>query len=396
MLNPKLSPLEDFPFGKLNDTLAAITPPSGRDPIALTVGEPQNQPPAFLSETVAKYGHLWNKYPSPNGDEEFRETIAGWLTRRFNLNDGMIHPEKHVIPVAGTREPLFHIGFIVTPRQKAGKRPVMLLPNPFYHVYRSGTLISDAEIVFMPALAENNFLPDLDALDPDVLDRTTVFFLCSPANPQGTVADLDYWKRAVELARRHDFVLVGDECYSEIYRDAPPTGVLEACKDLGGSLENVIAFHSLSKRSSAAGLRSGFIAGDERIIQKYKVLVSGGLAPLPTPLLKASTALWQDEVHVEANRAYYRENFEIADQILGNRITEPRPAAGFFLWLDVGNGMETAKKLWAHAGVKALPGELIAKPDANGVNPGDKYLRVALVYDAETTRAGLNALAEVL
>lgn len=396
MLNPDLQPLDEYTFARLNAMLAPIAPKTNRPPVLFSIGEPQNQPPAFAAEVIAKHSDKWNKYPPPNGDEAFRRTVARWLTQRFDLAEGMIDPDRHVVPVAGTREPLYQLGFLAVPEKKAGARPAILMPNPFYHSYRGAAMLGRAEPVYLDALPENDFLPDLDALTPDLLARTAIFYLCTPSNPQGTVADLDYLKRAVELARAYDFLLAVDECYAEIHRGTAPAGGLSACAALGGSLDNVVVLHSLSKRSSAPGMRSGFIAGDERLIKRYGQYVTFGGAPLPLPILHASTALWADEAHVEANRAMYDANFRIADRLLGGRPGFRVPPAGFFLWLDVGDAVAFTERLWREEAIKLVPGGLMGRPGPSGENPGDRFVRVALVYDAEKTEEGLSRLAAYL
>tara|TARA_Y100000588_G_C14265828_1_gene929814 strand:- start:2174 stop:3313 length:1140 start_codon:yes stop_codon:yes gene_type:complete len=376
--------------------LDGITPISNDEPIFFSLGEPQKATPMILAETIAENGHLWNRYPPPNGDVEFRRATRDWLYRRYRLPDNLIDPDKHIMPVPGTREPLYQIGFLCVPAEKNGERPAVLMPNPFYHVYQGAAMLGRADAIYLPAKAENNFFPNLDEISPDTLARTAVFFLCSPANPQGTTADKIYLKKAVELAREYDFVLALDECYCEIYRGKAPLGGLEVCGELGGGLKNVVSFNSLSKRSSAPGLRSGFIVGDPEIIERYGQFVTFGGAPLPLPILKASTALWKDDSHVAENRSYYEKNFHIAKDILGKHMELVIPPAGFFLWLDVGDGRIAAMKLWREAAIKTVPGELMGRDDKTGVNPGKAYLRVALVYDSEKTEFGLKRLVNTL
>ena len=396
MLNPNLAPLGHYTFARLNEVLADCPPRVNEPPILFSLGEPQKPPPSILAETIAAHDDQWNRYPPPIGDEAFRDAVVGWLHRRFDLPEGFIDSTRNVVPVPGTREPLYQIGFLCTPPEKAGKRPAVLMPNPFYHVYQGAAMVGGGEPVYLPAHAENNFLPVLEDLDEDLLTRTALFFLCTPANPQGTTASADYIKRAIELAREHDFVLALDECYCEIYRGAPPVGGLEACAALGLGLDNVLSFQSLSKRSSAPGLRSGFLAGDARIIERYGQFVTFGGSPLPLPVLHASTALWNDDTHVVENRAYYAENFRLAEEILRPCMDVFIPPAGFFLWLDVGDGMAAARRLWSDAAIKTLPGSLMARDDPQGRNPGESYLRVALVYEPEKTERGLRRLAETL
>jgi aspartate/methionine/tyrosine aminotransferase len=229
-----------------------------------------------------------------------------------------------------------------------------------------------------------------------MLERVALAYVCSPANPQGAVASPLYLQRWIALARRHNFVLAIDECYAEIYDRTRPAGGLAACAALGGDLDNVIVFHSLSKRSGVPGLRSGFVAGEARLIQRNAQLINYGGVAVPYPILAASTALWRDEAHVEVGRQRYRANFDAAAEIIGHRLGFVRPAGGFFLWLDVGDGEAAARRLWADTGIRVLPGAYMARPDGNGVNPGQRYIRVALVYDTATTAAGLRRLGQVL
>ena len=396
MLNPDLGPLGEYPFARLVSILDGVEPPSELEPIAFSIGEPQMGPPPLFAETLAANATLWNKYPPPIGDAAFRGAVADWLVRRYDLPDGVLDPDRHVLPVAGTREPLYHMGFLTAQAEKGCGNPAVCMPNPFYFSYRGAALVGRAEPVYLPALAENDFLPDLDALSEDLLARTTLFFLATPTNPQGTIASPDYLRRLIGLARKYDFLLVIDECYAEIYRGAPPVGGLAVAAGMGAGFDNVVVFHSLSKRSSAPGARSGFIAGDERIIKRHGQLVSMGGAPIPLPVLHASTALWRDEAHVIEARARYEKNFRSAEEILGGRPGVSIPPAGFFLWINVGDGEAAAQRLWGEAAVKALPGNLMARVDSSGSNPGDPYLRIALVYDPETTREGLERVARVL
>ena len=330
------------------------------------------------------------------GDDNFRQAASGWLARRYSLPVNLIDPDKHIIPVPGTREPLYQIGFICSPKEKNGARSAVLMPNPFYHVYQGAAMSAGAEPIYLPAQEKNNFFPDLNTISEDVLNRTVIFFLCTPSNPQGSAASLKYLKDAINLARKYNFVLALDECYCEIYRGVPPVGGIEACAELGEGLSNVISFNSLSKRSSAPGLRSGFLVGDEEIIKRYGQFVTFGGAPLPLPILHASTALWNDDEHVVENRLYYAKNFRIAEEILKPYGGVSVPQAGFFLWLNVGDGTAASKKLWQENAIKTVPGELMARAGSGNENPGKKYLRLALVYDADTTKFGLQQVVKTL
>lgn len=394
MRNPRLDHLTDYPFRRLAALLDGIAP-RGK-PLALSIGEPRHAPPDFVPRILAEAAEGWGRYPPMAGTPELRAAITDWLIRRYRLPEGMLDAERHVVPVAGTREGLFQAALVACGDGRGGRPPVVLLPNPFYQVYAGAAVMAGAEPVFVPATAETGFLPDFAALPAQVLDRADLAYLCSPANPQGTVADLQRLKAAVDLARRHDFVLAADECYSEIYDRDPPPGALEACAALGGGLDNVLVFNSLSKRSGAPGLRSGFVAGDAALIAAFLRLRSYGGASLPLPIQAASAALWRDEAHVEAGRALYRAKFDAAEAALAGRFGFRRPAGGFFLWLRVGDGEAAARRLWAEAGLKVLPGAYLAREDDDGANPGQAYIRVALVHDADTVHDAMTRLARVL
>ncbi|MDX1575314.1 MAG: aminotransferase class I/II-fold pyridoxal phosphate-dependent enzyme, partial [Kiloniellales bacterium] len=280
-----------------------------------------------------------------------------------------------------------------------GKAKV-LLPNPFYHVYMGAALAAGGEPVLMPATAASGHLPDPGALDPEVLEQAALCYFCTPANPQGAVADLARLERLIALARRHDFVLAFDECYSEIYTGEAPPGGLQAAlateRAADGSLGNVLAFHSLSKRSSAPGLRCGFVAGDARAIDRLDEALRVGGAGVPQPVLAAGERLWRDEAHVAENRALYREKFAIAERILDGRFGFEVPDGGFFLWLEVGDGEAAALELWRQGALKVVPGAYMSATMPDGQNPGKAYIRVALIHDAALVEAALERLAEIL
>ena len=392
-LNARLDTVGDYPFDRLRALLGDVSPPSGVTPIPLSLGEPQHAPPAFLAGTVAREAAGWSKYPPMKGTEAARAAIAGWLTRRYGLPAGMIDGETMIVPVSGTREALFMIALAAVPETQNGRKPVVLMPNPFYQVYLGAAVMAGAEPVLVPAGKDNGFLPDFSALPEETLSRTALAYYCSPANPQGAIASMETMKSLIGLAREHDFLLVSDECYSELYYGAPPTG--EACAELGGSLQNVAIMNSLSKRSSAPGLRSGFVAGDPDLIRRFARLRDYGGAPPPLPLLAAASALWSDEDHVAANRAVYAEKFKVAAEILDGQFGYYTPDGGFYLWLDVGDGEAAALRLWRDAGVRVIPGEYLAR-EADGYHPGAGYIRLALVHDKDTTAEALTRLANVL
>ena len=398
MTTDRLESLMRFhPFTRLNTLLESVQAGGGNTPLALSVGEPQFAPPPMVARLIHEQAPLWGKYPQALGTEPFRKAAAQWLARRFGLPEGMVDPARHVMPVSGTREALFHIALSAVPEVAAGdEKPVVLMPNPFYHVYAGAAAAAGAEPYFLNATAETGFFPEIAAIPEAILKRTALAYICSPANPQGAVAPLSYLSQWLKLARQHEFVLASDECYSEIWRGTPPHGALEAARDLGGALDNLIVFHSLSKRSSGAGLRSGFVAGEARLIQRQAQLINFGGVATPFPILAAATELWQEEEHVADYRARYVANFEAAQDALGGIFGEVRAEGGFFLWLDVGDGEAAAKALWEQAAIRVLPGGYMARADASGFNPGERYIRVALVLEPEEMAAALKRMAPVL
>lgn len=396
MHNPRLDGLGDYFFRRLAALLEPVSPSSAFEPIDLSIGQPMHPTPSLLKETLALHGDLWGRYPPVIGTPDFRAAVRDWLTKRYHLPDNMLSADRHVLPVAGTKEALFMIAQAVTPESKNGAKPAVLMPNPFYNVYLGGAVVAGAEPVLLSVTAETNHLPDLDALDQSLLDRTVAFYLCSPSNPQGSAASLAYLKQALELARRHDFLLIMDECYSEIYHDQPPVGGLEAAVAMGAGLDNLVVCNSLSKRSSAAGLRSGFVAGDPAILMTFTRLRSYGAAVQPLPLMAAATALWRDEEHVRVSRERYQQKFDLADSSLSGFMGYSRPDGGFFLWLNVGDSEAITRKLWSEAALKVVPGAYIGYADQDGWNPGAHAIRVALVHDLTTTERALGRLLKTL
>ena len=399
MYNTRLDGLTEYPFQRLAALLAGVEPPSDRPSIIMSIGEPQHTPPALLHQAVAQNPEGWGKYPLNAGTPEYRAAVAAWCGKRYALPGGFLDPERNLLPVAGSREALFMAAQLCVPPQKRGAVPSVLMPNPFYQVYFGAAVMNGADPVFVPATKATNFLPDYGSVAPADLARAAMAYICTPANPQGTVASLDVLKDMIRLARAHDFVLVSDECYSEIYADTPPPGALQACAELGGGLANVLVFNSLSKRSSVPGLRAGFVAGDADLIAKFGKLRAHGGAVQPYPVMNAATALWRDEAHVDDNRRLYREKFDDAARIFGSSFGFYRPSGGFFLWLDVGDGEAATKKLWRDAGVKVLPGAYLARPaTANdpASNPGRAYIRVALVHDRARTADAIQRMKQTL
>ena len=370
-INPRLAHLDDYPFRRLDRLLDGLSPAPHR-PIVMSIGEPRHPVPTIVAETLQRHASDWGRYPPTRGTDALRTACAEWLIRRYRLPETMIDPGRHVLPVGGTRDGLFAVALAAMPETRGGQAPLVLMPDPFYQVYRGAAVVAGAEPVFLPCTRAGGFLPDLDAIPDGVWERMALFYLCSPANPQGAVADRQYLARLIARVRSAGALLVMDECYAEIYSEVPPVGVMEAVRDLGGDLANVVSFHSLSKRSNVPGLRSGFVAGDAVFLEAFlRMRTYGG---------------------GQENRALYRRKFEAAADILRGRFEFFLPAGGFFLWLDVGDGEHAARTLWGTAGVKVMPGRYLA----NEAGEAARHIRVALVPPVDVVRTGLERLAEAL
>ena len=352
-------------------------------PIHLAIGEPQHAPPDFIAAEIAAgiaAGEL-GRYPMTAGSEKLRQTIADWLRRRFGV---AADPARHILPVCGTREALFLIALCARARKHCPEG-VIFVPDPGYQCYVAASLGSRCAPIQLSATVESGFLPDLDALEAQLerhtAERAIAFYLCSPANPQGVIADRDYLARCVRLARQYDFIMIVDECYAELYDDQAPPSILELAR--ADDFKNVIAFHSLSKRSNLPGLRSGFCAGDGEMIERFRILRELGGVAMPLPTQRASAAAWADDSHAAHNRALYRRKFDLAEEMLGGYAGFYRPAGGFFLWFDVSAfGMDDEAmviKLWREAGIRVLPGSYLSQDKELGKN----YVRIALVADED-------------
>ncbi|MFL2786615.1 MAG: aminotransferase class I/II-fold pyridoxal phosphate-dependent enzyme [Paracoccaceae bacterium] len=390
MFPERFSNLPAYAFPRLRALLDPHAP--GGDVLHMTIGEPKHAFPAWVADVIAEHSAEFNKYPPNEGSPELLQSIATWLQKRYGVE---VSPTEQIMALNGTREGLYNAAMALCPETLGGKPPVILIPNPFYQVYAVAAHSIGAEPVFVPATAESGYLPDYTALPPEVLNRTAIAYLCSPSNPQGAVASRAYWHDLLGLAEKYNFQIFADECYSEIYRDAPPVGGLQMAAEFGADPERVVVFHSLSKRSNLAGLRSGFVASGPQSIARVKQLRAYAGAPLPLPLQRAATKVWADEAHVIENRALYAEKFEMADEIFAGVSGYNSPEAGFFLWLDVGDGKAAALKLWRDTGVRVLPGAYLSR-DVQGENPGKKYIRVALVAPKNEAEQGLIRLRDCL
>jgi aspartate/methionine/tyrosine aminotransferase len=375
----------------------------GRDPLVMTIGEPRHAVPAFVGSVLQAHLGEFSRYPNIRGTDAFRASVGAWLDRRYGL-EGTLDPATGVLPLNGSREGLTFAALGVRDyleakgRRFGPERPAVLIPNPFYQTYAAAAHVAGCEFVPLDATRETGFLPDLDAVSPELLGRTVALYYASPSNPEGAVADLATWQKLIALARRHGFFIVADECYSEIYRDTPPVGVLEAAHALGEGYGNVISINSLSKRSNLAGLRCGIAAGDPAFLGQWAKFRGLAAPQVSMPLQAVAAAAFAEEAHVEENRRLYNAKFDVAKRVLAPLFNDIVPAAGFFLWLDVarfGGGVEVTRRLWREAGVKVLPGSYLALAGANG-NPGDAFIRLALVDDAATIETALSRVVDVL
>ena len=396
LLNERLDRFES-PFRRLDALLADLQPAPSLAPIPMHVGEPQDAPPPLLAQAVAAHAGEWNRYPPSLGTPAFLAAVAGWIDRRYPAARGRLRTDRELSSVASTREALYLAASIAIGSQR--RDPVALMPNPFYQTYRVGAIMAGAEPRYLAQGGWPHFQPDLDAIAPDLLARTGILYLCSPSNPEGVVLPPARILQAVAMAREHGFLVVFDECYAELYDRDPPVGALEVLARADASaawLDNVLVLHSLSKRSNAAGMRSGFVAGDARAVAALNRIRQNGTACTPAPVLAGAAALWADDTHVARMRERLRARFDLADRHLGGYAGYQRPACGFFLWLKVADGAALARRLWAERALKLLPGEYLTQPADDGSNAGRGFVRVALVHDLPVVDEGLARLASLL
>jgi N-succinyldiaminopimelate aminotransferase len=385
-MNPLLTRLHAYPFERLARLKSGVTAPAGLAPIDMWIGEPRHEPPASVLATLRDNLHRLSAYPTTAGLAELRAACARWLERRFRLPGGAVDPGTMVLPVNGTREALFAFVQAAVDAQPgsdpARAGPLVLMPNPFYQIYEGAALLAGAEPHFLATTAANGYLPDLDAVPASVWRRCQVLFLCSPGNPTGRVLPLEFLRHALALADRHDFIIAADECYTEIYLDErrPPPGLLEACLAAGHDrFQRCVVFHSLSKRSSVPGLRSGFVGGDPQIVARFLLYRTYHGSAMPVPTQLASITAWADDDHAARNRGLYQEKFERVLPILASCLEVEKPDGAFYLWPDVRRDDERfVHGLYASQAVTVLPGSYLARPGSDG-NPGAGRVRISLV-----------------
>jgi N-succinyldiaminopimelate aminotransferase len=393
-MNPHLQKLQPYPFEKLAKLKQGIAPPAAKPHIALSIGEPQHPTPALITDTLVAQLHGLTHYPATKGIPELRRGIADWLSRRFSLPEGAVDPERHILPCAGTREALFSFAqCVIDPREQ----PLVLMPNPFYQIYEGAALLAGAEPYFLNTTRETDYLPDFDAVPDEAWARCQLLYICSPGNPTGAVIGTETHRKLIDLSNRYGFIIASDECYSELYADesAPPPGLLQTAHAMGNTrFERCVVFHSLSKRSNAPGLRSGFVAGDAEILAHYLLYRTYHGCALSLPVQHASLAAWRDEAHVMENRALYRRKFAAVHAVLKDVLDVAVPPAGFYLWPRTsGDEQAFTRELFARQNVTVLPGSYLSR-EAHGINPGQNHVRMALVAPLDECVEAAHRIAE--
>lgn len=391
-MNRDLARLQPYPFEKLATLKSAVTAPEHLSPIAFSIGEPKHPAPDFVLSTLASQLQAVSNYPTTKGLPELRQSIASWCTRRFSLPEGSLSAEHHVLPVNGTREAIFSFTQAAVNRSP---QALVVAPNPFYQIYEGAAYLAGAEPYYLNCLSKNGFIPDYSAVPESVWERCQLLFICSPSNPTGAVTPVEVLKQLITLADRHDFIIVSDECYSEIYfnEQQPPVGLLEACAQLGrDDYRRCVVMHSLSKRSNLPGLRSGFVAGDASLLAAFLQYRTYHGCAMPVQHQLASIAAWEDEAHVLANRELYREKFARVIEILNPVMPVQQPEASFYLWAATPIADDTfAQQLFARQHLTVLPGRYLSR-EVEGQLPGAGYVRMALVATLQECIEGANRL----
>jgi len=394
VMNPNLSLLQPYPFQRLRDLFKGVTPNSQYTPINLSIGEPKHATPTLIQEALVSNLAGLASYPTTAGVPALREAISLWLARRYNIP--ALNPETAILPVNGSREALFAFAQAVIDQNKPN--PIVISPNPFYQIYEGAAFLAGAKPYFLNTLPENNHAMDFASVPQDVLKRTQLVYVCSPGNPSGKVITLAQWKTIFELSDQYDFVIAADECYSEIYFDevAPPLGALQAAHLLNRDYKNLVVFSSLSKRSNVPGMRSGFVAGDEKIIEKFALYRTYHGCAMNPAVQAASIAAWNNEAHVIENRRLYAEKFNAVMPLLSKVLQVEMPDAAFYLWAKSSiNDTELAVRLYRDLNITVLPGSYLAR-EAHGINPGQNFIRMALVAPYNECIEAANRMAEYL
>ncbi len=394
----KLSPFSDMPeyaFPRLRKLLLGVHP--SLDPIDMSIGEPKHKYPEFINKIISSNLLGLNKYPPNDGDESLQKSIGEWVVKRYELQN--FDYQNCIVPHNGSREGLFNNTLSLFPRSRISKKKYIILPNPFYQCYLAATIAANAQPIFISSNSQNQFLPNLNELPKNILEKTGILFVCSPSNPHGSTANFEYWKNLIDMSEKYNFRIFADECYSEIYREKKPLGILTVANELGADLEKISVFQSLSKRSNLPGIRSGFSVNGKHTTEILKNVRAYGGAPIPIPLQLASEEVWKDEHHVEINRSAYNKKFKIANKIFHDQGSFKLPEAGFFICLPINNVEDFTKDLWMTTGVKVLPGTYLCNLDNLSISETKKlssFVRIALVGPEEEIKMGLVRTKEFL
>lgn len=384
-MNPALNLLKPYPFERLAVLKKPINPNGKLKHIPLSIGEPRHEPPDFVQNAIQDNIDTLANYPSTRGLPEFRRTLSRWIEKRFNLDEDQIDPETQVLPLNGSREGLFAFAQAVIDNRE--KDPLVIMPNPFYQIYEGAAIIAGATPYFVNACDRTYFIPEFSSIPRSIWKRCQLVYICSPGNPSGEIIDKPLMQQLIKFAHQYNFILASDECYSEIYREEqrPPPGLLEAANDLGlKDFKNLVVFNSLSKRSNVPGLRSGYVAGDAQIIEKFFLYRTYHGSAMSLPSQHASIACWKDEQHVLENRQAYREKYEAFIEILSPVLEIHAPPASFYIWLKVpcGDDEKFTAKLYEEQHITVLPGSYLSRTTGHA-NPGRGYVRIALVASVE-------------
>ena len=385
LLNNNIDKISNYPFDRLRSLLSNTNTTKGFINIDLSIGQPYQKTPNFIKEIISSSFDKWHLYPPVGGIPELKKSYLVWVKRRFNISKTIL--DKNILPLAGSKEGLFSIALALAYTN-------IIIPNPFYQAYLGPSIVHKVNTCYLNTNYDNDYLFDLEKLEQQIEKKKSLVYFCSPSNPHGKNASHSYLKKLIEIIRKNDATLLVDECYIDIYTKNKPVGALKACLDSGKKLNNVLIFHTLSKRSNVAGLRSGFVIGDQEVIKYYKKLRSYSAPTIPIPLQLASAALWNDDKHVNENRKLYKEKFDYADKKLAKYKLYKKADAGFYLWLNVNDGEKFTKKLYKNYSIKVMPGEYLAF--GADKNPGKNYVRVALVHDYKVCKFAIDKISELL
>ncbi|AWM79627.1 succinyldiaminopimelate transaminase [Gammaproteobacteria bacterium ESL0073] len=395
-MNPLLEKLQPYPFEKLKALLSDVKPPATKTAISLSIGEPKHEAPNIVKQALIDHIDKLSVYPTTIGLLELRQAMASWVEKRFSVPQSWITPESHILPVNGTREALFSFTQAVVDNSKEA---LVISPNPFYQIYEGAALLSGAKPYYLACTQENNFIPYFDKVPADIWQKCQILFLCSPGNPTGSITPIETLKKLIKLADTYNFVIASDECYSELYFDesTPPAGLLTACAEMGRhDFDKCVVFHSLSKRSNLPGLRSGFVAGDAKILKKFLLYRTYHGCAMPEQTQYASIAAWHDEQHVVANRELYREKYDAVLSILSPVMDIKKPDGGFYLWPKTPIAdTEFTKQLLIKQNVLVVPGSYLSR-EIDGLNPGENRVRMALVAPVKECIEAANRIKEFL